>query len=105
MEIRYLPLDPLFVEHLFSALKRNVYLQELILTDDALAYCSVNTFGELKEALVENSMGSLTLLDFSRNQKEIDDNLDLHQVIVDGIKGQKKELDRRRMQEEDSPKI
>jgi hypothetical protein len=101
LEIRYLPLDPLFVEFLFSALKRNVYLQELILTDDALAYCSVNTFGELKEALMQNTLCGLSLLDFSRNQKDIDENEDLHKVIIEGIRHQKKEQDYLQLEDEE----
>ena len=36
LEIRYLPLDPIFVSSLFSALSKNYVLQELILTDDSL---------------------------------------------------------------------
>ena len=39
LEIRFLPLDPAFVGHLFRALQNNLTLQELILTDESLQFC------------------------------------------------------------------
>ena len=40
LEIRFLPLDPLLLSYLFKSLRQNFTLQELILTDDSLQYCS-----------------------------------------------------------------
>jgi hypothetical protein len=85
LEIRYLPLDPLFVEFLFSALKKNVILQELILTDDSLSFCSINTFGELFEALKDNCYSSLTFIDFSRNSSSVDDDLEIHKSLIESL--------------------
>ena len=52
LEIRYLPLDPLMVSSIFRAMDKNVMLQELILTDDCLAHCGYEEFGELFKAMV-----------------------------------------------------
>lgn len=73
----------MLVEYLFSALKKNVVLQELIITDESLAFCSLNTFGELFEAMTDNCFNSLTLLDFSRNS--LLDDVEIHEGLIEAI--------------------
>ena len=41
LEISYLPLDPLMVEYIFSAMRSNICIQELILTDGSLNHCDL----------------------------------------------------------------
>lgn len=104
LEIRFMPLDPLLVEFLFSALKKNVILQELILTDDALTHCSITTFGELFEAMRDNCFNSLTLLDFSRNFTYIDDDIQIHKGLIEAISTQKQEWDKKLLKVADNNK-
>ena len=85
LEIRYLPLDPAFVSILFSALNINYVLQELILTDDALAFCGINNFAKLYETLRNNKASALCFIDFSRNVHSIDDNVEINEGMVDAL--------------------
>jgi len=89
LEIRYLPLDPIFVKILFSALHMNYVLQELILTDDALQYCDTAVFQELCAVLRDNKASALCMLDFSRNIHAFDDALKTHKALIEALKEQK----------------
>ena len=92
LEIRYLPLDPLLVRKLFKVLGETVVLQELILTDDSLSYCELRDFDELYFSLQNNHRSPMTLIDFSRNQRSIDDNDQFHNSFIDALKTQKLKL-------------
>lgn len=81
LEIRYMPLDPLLVTHITNALQKNVILQELILTNDALTYSSANNFLGLFSTLKQKNKSSLTLLDFSSNFKLDSDGVFHDQLI------------------------
>lgn len=89
LELRYLPLDPLLVAKLFEALEINFVLQELILTDDCLQYCGIETFKPLFSALASNRRSALTLLDFSRNFYAVDKCQEFHKDLVEAIPTQK----------------
>ena len=74
-----------FVSILFSALNINYVLQELILTDDALAFCGINNFAKLYETLRNNKASALCFIDFSRNVHSIDDNVEINEGMVDAL--------------------
>ena len=91
LEIRFLPLDPSLVSHLFRALQVNLTLQELILTDECLQFCKPSDFHDLFTAIRKGAHSKLALLDLSHNAYSFDDDLELHDGLVAAIVNQQRE--------------
>lgn len=73
-----MPLDPSLLVCIFKALKTNFVLQELILTDESLQYCTWDVYCHLFEAIQNNQYSALTLIDFSRNYHSFDEKESVH---------------------------
>lgn len=79
-----MPLNRHLLLALFKGIEKNVHLQKLILTHEALTYATAGEFQALGAAL--KSSQSLLLVDFSKNSL-FDDNLDYHTEITDCLVG------------------
>lgn len=81
-------MDPQLCKAIFHGLRYNFCLQELILSNDALAHC--NSFEVFFESLAFNKYSALTLIDFSDNYNTIDDDFEWHENFIEAILNQER---------------